>query len=1173
MAKSVVLGLGGTGSRVIAKVALRLRANHRSYNDGNVSLAVLDTDRNDMEKLQDLGINDLPIFATSREGKVQNRIYDYLSESEQMEWFPSSPRVNQTSMTDGAGQMRVKSRLAFMDYLETGAIRELESHLANLFIDQANGQSDGKYRIMIVSSLAGGTGSGIFIQTALWIRNFFESRGASVVIRGIFLLPEIFMNSEEGRENQRSLKANAYAAVRELNALTKIRLGDKRSDMSTNAEIREGKLFDQRRDFGTGSPIYDFAFLMDAETTSGIRLKSLSQYESEAADLVYMQIFAPLQKDMSSKEDNLFKVFAQSDDPVFGACGAAKAVYRKENVEEYVALRMAQEALSDGWTDLDDQVKRMQDEARNRRRFDPSTVIPTEKEGFMSLFESKANARMGNFRQIACDIENEHTKMEGGMRIALPATKKVDDYMKRFEKVIAEYITETSPAGLDKIKIVNPDAIDKGNYGKVKPIVEGIEKSEADFLINFEARKSIFINELSERFLSIDWSNLKDYHQKDSMISLFLRPRDAENTRAPFVFVHPLAMRFMLYRLYDEFKKVVENYNTERAYAEKEIVENRYSGMNDAIDMDFRQAGNKSLEFVKPIELVQDANTKESVKLKKIRASFKKYVDLQAESCTTYATTVLINAVAKNMLERIQGLKEKLEDFFKQALPDVKVILQGRLNDNLKYEESIAEQVICSSEKEKMYFLEKIQEKLLDSAESEESESKKAELHQIVAEAIMKAYCKNYGLGSAKYFQPNLTADVFVDEMINHYTDIVRATQVADLNIIQAIYTIAEMEVDAEIEARKVEAEKYGRRMDMVNEDQIFRDKQARKAKKLSGIVSALERNASEYLEHDVQRLDATTDDILKKTSDGRLTYRQMDFWGISKNAYEDNKNDVIQIDQLKNIENSVNDAYSDYEISCYHAVYGILAEYIPKFYEMSNNGRGGAYYEAYSDTIESIIRDEREGRKDAFANTPHIDKNWYKMLPYISREKRDSDKFVRYFLLALAYRMVYVDHNKYMCKKEERLGGVTPVMFRGRQINLAEMKDLLFVLSTNPSFAAQVAEEYETKFRDEVLNVPLAVENSELVNGLMNNPETNIVNVIGRCIESGRDDMRESIKTTLEQMLVEMIERRQPTISETDALLQAQAICGMMRSKAMPSYKDADNSRNWYGKWPLSAE
>ena len=39
-----------------------------------------------------------------------------------------------------------------------------------------------KIRVMIVSSLAGGTGAGMFIQTAMWVRKFFEKKNCSITV-------------------------------------------------------------------------------------------------------------------------------------------------------------------------------------------------------------------------------------------------------------------------------------------------------------------------------------------------------------------------------------------------------------------------------------------------------------------------------------------------------------------------------------------------------------------------------------------------------------------------------------------------------------------------------------------------------------------------------------------------------------------------------------------------------------------------------------------------------------------------------------------------------------------------------------------------------------------------------------------------------------------------------
>ena len=43
MAQSLLLGLGGTGSRVVNYVVKELREKHIAINDGNICCAVLDT--------------------------------------------------------------------------------------------------------------------------------------------------------------------------------------------------------------------------------------------------------------------------------------------------------------------------------------------------------------------------------------------------------------------------------------------------------------------------------------------------------------------------------------------------------------------------------------------------------------------------------------------------------------------------------------------------------------------------------------------------------------------------------------------------------------------------------------------------------------------------------------------------------------------------------------------------------------------------------------------------------------------------------------------------------------------------------------------------------------------------------------------------------------------------
>ena len=55
MAQTLLLGLGGTGSRIVNYVAEELKSKGIAFNDGNICCAVLDTNDNDRKKLADRG--------------------------------------------------------------------------------------------------------------------------------------------------------------------------------------------------------------------------------------------------------------------------------------------------------------------------------------------------------------------------------------------------------------------------------------------------------------------------------------------------------------------------------------------------------------------------------------------------------------------------------------------------------------------------------------------------------------------------------------------------------------------------------------------------------------------------------------------------------------------------------------------------------------------------------------------------------------------------------------------------------------------------------------------------------------------------------------------------------------------------------------------------------------
>jgi eukaryotic-like serine/threonine-protein kinase len=122
--------------------------------------------------------------------------------------------------TLGTGGIRALGRLAFSDHFAaiSRAIREAleqcteQETLLRASRETQLGMRSNRPRVYVVCSLMGGTGGGMFIDTAYLVRCILRQLGyESAEVIGIFLLPEV----DRGSTKTRGL-GNAYTALREL---------------------------------------------------------------------------------------------------------------------------------------------------------------------------------------------------------------------------------------------------------------------------------------------------------------------------------------------------------------------------------------------------------------------------------------------------------------------------------------------------------------------------------------------------------------------------------------------------------------------------------------------------------------------------------------------------------------------------------------------------------------------------------------------------------------------------------------------------------------------------------------------------------------------------------------------------------------------------------------------
>lgn len=342
---TLLIGLGGIGSRIVDEVYHRIPPARRD----RIAVHAFDTNINDLSGLRYLTADQVTQTSTSKNVGQ----YLYGAGDGVADWFPAdTPELHRKLLTEGAGQIRVVSRLAYRAAMEEGKLHKLQTQIRSVFRASGSDMTT-SVRVLIVCSLAGGTGSGIFLQTALYVRELLaEAFGqSSVLVRGAFLLPDTLVGTDVlDQQEWINVRSNGYACLKELDALTDHAVGGGPNGVTIELEYRPG-----------GDPVltrrhlpYDFCFLYDFETARGQNLVRFPNYIEQAIQTIYLQLFTPISAESFSVEDNQIRstIRAGGKNRYCGA-GVARLVYPYEDLVEYAALTWATSSLSDGWLRLD----------------------------------------------------------------------------------------------------------------------------------------------------------------------------------------------------------------------------------------------------------------------------------------------------------------------------------------------------------------------------------------------------------------------------------------------------------------------------------------------------------------------------------------------------------------------------------------------------------------------------------------------------------------------------------------------------------------------------------------------------------------------------------------------------------------------------------------------------
>ena len=451
MKNILLIGVGGTGSSAVDILYSKIR-EFGNMTDNKISAVVFDTDEGAIDTISAATV--VSMADTAGIGAVCNRLGNDLLR----EWFPVDVEgVREQELVNGASQWRKKSYLAFLNAMNKPAnYSKFTRALEDLTIDKK-----GKIEIYVIASVAGGTGSGSFIPIALFAKQFLKAAGRDPIVNAAIALPDIYSDVLNA-DNRVKVYANAYAILRELNAINqvaygynrevedynsnshhmkkspiKLKIGNEKAKSEKNQKV--GLLFDASdRDFWTpAARPFDQVFVLDR--VPGIH--SVHAHDIILADSLYTVLCTNIGAEMNSALSNQATLINQNNgtNAIYAGISTARLRFPLESILDYVAHEKTLRVCNEEWLALhkatEDVIKEREQRARDcQRRF---TLGDGDYAAFLiGELDKQRKLRIGSAFQTVdrttAKQDSEGNRLEGNT---------ADDYFKRLNTAIDDMVS------------------------------------------------------------------------------------------------------------------------------------------------------------------------------------------------------------------------------------------------------------------------------------------------------------------------------------------------------------------------------------------------------------------------------------------------------------------------------------------------------------------------------------------------------------------------------------------------------------------------------------------------------------------------------------------------------------------------------------------------------------
>jgi Tubulin like len=375
---TVVIGLGGTGYEVVLKLKKRFIDVYGSVPE-IIRFLSIDTTENiqEREKSPDgtkvfLEPNELyPISVANPAGLLGGR-NDHIDE-----WWPKE--IPAHGIINGAGQIRARGRLALFAKVgdingliaqAINAVREIRTNI-QAYSDNFQVSNRDGVEVFIVGSLAGGTGSGTFLDVAFLARQYLNSFSH---VTGVFVLPRVFANLPQTH----LVKSNAYGALKEIEHFWGL-------SPSNAIEIDYGIC-----KFKADRPPFDAVFLIDGVNKKGTVVNRPDDLQNLVADGLYIQIGSQIGLDAANVADNISAYLATGETVrgrkinycSFGFATLTLPTQQYERMKLEDALKLLKnELMTSTSIDLESEIERFLQECKLAENTILSTLTESEQGG------------------------------------------------------------------------------------------------------------------------------------------------------------------------------------------------------------------------------------------------------------------------------------------------------------------------------------------------------------------------------------------------------------------------------------------------------------------------------------------------------------------------------------------------------------------------------------------------------------------------------------------------------------------------------------------------------------------------------------------------------------------------------------------------------------------------